>query len=128
MIIMILRLVLLAALVVGSSQVAIAETTTLICDVPHSDRVITDGVPTIDLNEAQGTITIHYAAWRSVNGGSPFPATTLGPIPAEFGPDIITIPPVERPGWSIEQPVTLNRVTGFWSMNNWTCHAAKKQF
>lgn len=124
-----IRLLLLAALVVlGSSQAALAATTTLICDVPHSDRVITDGVPTIDLNEAEGTVTIHYAAWRSVNGGSQFPEKTIGPIPAEFGLDIITIPPVERPGWSIEQPVTLSRVTGFWSLNSWTCHAAKKQF
>ena len=110
------------------SSAALADTTTLVCDVPPSDRVIFYGVPTIDLNEVQGTVTIHYPSWRSSRGGSTFEEKTLGPIPANFGAETITIPPVEVPGFSLTKTETINRVTGFFSLNQWTCHAARKQF
>ena len=118
-------LVLLAA----SSEAARAEATTLVCNLEPFE-IKEDEPTTIELNEAQSSVIVHFSATHwSEPGPGHGPAKSLGPLPAKFDTDTITFhdPSSEKDGDYI-----INRLTGnfHWVHPNWnwTCHAAKKQF
>ncbi len=52
---------------------AVAASTTLVCTYPAHRKI------TVDLNEAQGTAIVNFAAY-----GDALPAETLGPLAATF--------------------------------------------
>jgi len=122
------------ALLASSSQAARAEATTLICNLDSSNPWKEAEPTTIELNEAQSTVVVHFAAMHGdprYGGGSRI-AVSYGPLPAKFGTDTITFS-VDRTtsSWS-EGPHTINRLTGNFveaeTNWKWNCHPAKKQF
>jgi len=116
------------AIFAGSCQIAIADTTTLICDIipNRSACCIMDGAATIELNEAGGSVTVHYPSWHSANSGDRYPAAPSVSYVAKFDPNTITFVNGDT-GFT----QTINRLTGIFvsdSATSWTCHAAKAQF
>jgi hypothetical protein len=61
---------------------ATADPTTLICDL-HDDLWVENQPTTIELNEAQATVTVHSGGVHARGGGFA-PAHTYDPVPATF--------------------------------------------
>jgi hypothetical protein len=122
----------IVAILTAGSQPALADTKTLICE---TGLPLDMGPTTIDLNEAQHTVTLHLPALRN----SSIPARTAGPLPATFSPDTINFVWKEAEGYLIHTYV-LNRLTAVVQMTavntsggpgfseSWTCHVGKAQF
>jgi hypothetical protein len=104
------------AMLLASYQIAMADTTTLVC---HDS---TPNPTTLDLDEAKGLVTIHRSDWP----GHPGP-TEVFPQ-AKFTQNEITF---ERDILSEHQTYRINRLTGdFVAVEtgwHWTCQAGKKQ-
>src|SRR5947208_2347250 len=87
---------LLGLAILVSSQAAMAQTTTLLCDLKNreADQISQDEPTTIELNDANSTVTVHFSALHDISGnGTPpmeFPAETTPPLPAQFGSNTIT--------------------------------------
>ena len=123
-------LVVFAVLTAGA-QPALAVTKTLVCD---RGLPLDMGPTTIDLNEAQHTVTLHLPALRN----SSIPARTAGPLTATFSPDTIDF--TWHEGDELVHTYVLNRLTavvqgtavntgggpGF--SESWTCQVGKAQF
>jgi hypothetical protein len=112
-----------------ASTGALADTTTLLCHV-RQDGFYSDDEPTIvELNQAQGTVVVHFSAEHNVapgvtggeDGQGGFLAYSMGPMPAVFGANAITF----------STGSTINRLTGDFVANNgqkFTCKPGKPQF
>jgi hypothetical protein len=116
---------------IASPHRACAETTTLIChasSVPWTD----DDATTIDLNEPQSSVVIHFPGHHDRDGNIGYPYS-LGPLQASFGTDIISI---TDPKGNLFQNYTINRLTGKFVAHaphedgnwQWDCQPGKKQF
>jgi hypothetical protein len=127
------------AMLVATSKIALADTTTLICHMNDPMGFYVEfGPSTIELNKAQSTVTVHFSATRFSSSGNPNPAFTpanlLGPLQATFSADTITF----KDQWG--RTYILNRLTGVLSTQillngvmqtlaqTYNCHAAQKQF
>lgn len=122
----------------AASQPANADTTILVCalDTSHEDpRLVSveEGNTTIELNEADSIVTVHFAANHpgpNSSGGS-VPAGTVGPMHATFGPDTITLQVGDADGGPWHGTFTIDRITGQFSVQagwQWNCKVGKKQF
>lgn len=131
-------LIVLAMLVAGSKS-AWADTTTLICHMNDNPYWYEEGPTSIELNETQSTVVVHYAPYHGKRSGYTGPsAETTGPFQATFSADTITWQ--EKNGESGYTDFTINRVTGFFGgklfydgksggdTNSYTCQAARRQF
>jgi len=118
------------AVTVMHPRVTLAGTTTLICHVIGT-MLVEDGSTTIELNEAQSSVVVHFAASHCTAACGPprpgEPASSLGPLPAKFGANTISF---SNPNG----PVTyvIDRLTGVFVANyinvSWTCDVGKKKF
>ncbi len=119
------------ALLLASSQVAVADTTKLICSLGNSPNA-EDGPTTIELNEAQGSVVIHFAGYHvrpesGLQGGGP--PRTIGPLSATFSDDTITF---FNPQYPQQDQFKINRLTG--ELTNtftnwkWACEKGQKKF
>ena len=126
------RVVLVAlTLLAGSSQVARADTTTLVCT---GWRAATP--TTMDLDEAKSLVTIHEGDTQ-IPGGSTVPGRTLGPFAAKFDEKTITFDTQDD---GRNSTYAISRVTGTGSVNgtyadgstmgqfDFSCHPGKNQF
>jgi hypothetical protein len=95
------------AMLIASSQLAMADTKTLVCQWTPELQF------TIDLNEVQGIVTINYPA--STASGSTYvsPAHTVGPMAATFDSKAVTFDSKDP---SFFEHYTIDRVTGLFSM------------
>jgi len=133
-------LLLLGAIVLGAaSQNVVADTTTLICQVAVPN-VIEDGATTIELNEAQSTVVVHFSANHYINmpTSEEHPSRSIGPFPAQFSNDTITFSDPNPNDYF--RVFSISRITGAFVMADvqsnlngiqnwrWTCHAGQKQF
>jgi hypothetical protein len=112
-----------------AAHAAFADPTTLVC---NTGLPLDMGPTIVDLNEAQGTVTLHLPALKN----SEIPARTAGPFQATFGPETITFADMSNG----EADYVINRVSGTVALTqfagdhhvagyaNWTCHVAQKQF
>jgi len=127
------------AMLAATSKIALADTTTLICHMNDNPYWYEEGPSSIELNEAQSTVVVHYAAYHGKRSGYTGPsADTRGPFHATFSADTITWQ--ESNGENGYTNFTINRLTGFFGgklfyngksggdTNSYTCHAAQKQF
>jgi hypothetical protein len=73
-------------MLVASSQIALANTTTLVCAAPSA------AWPTlnVELNEAKGTATLNWGAHAPYPGGAIMPAYSVGPLTATFDTKSVT--------------------------------------
>ena len=127
----------MAALLTAGTA-ALADTTTLIChiDNPGLFGLFEDEpTTTIELNEAQGSVVVHLAAYHFTNppdgltggtdGRGGGKARSIGPRPAIFGNDTITFSDGDG-------DYIINRLTGAFAyphgMKWGTCQPGKKQF
>ena len=113
-----------------ASTPALADTTTLICHLNGGDTIIEDEPTTIDLNEAQNSVVIHFGANHYNLGRVDVEqAVSVGPFQAIFGPDTITF---NNNNNAYTGPYTLSRVTGVLANTSigwrWTCEAGSKKF
>ncbi len=112
------------------STSALADTTTLIC---NTGLPLDMGPTTVDLNEAQSTVTVHLPATTAG-----IPARTVGPRPATFGPEMITFTDTSN---NTDDTYAINRISATVAYTqadlrdhhrvgyaNWTCHVGQKQF
>ena len=125
----------MAALLTAGTA-ALADTTTLICHVDNPGLFgLFEDEPTttIELNEAQGSVVVHLAAYHFTTppdgltggtdgrgGGAP---RLVGPRPAIFGNDTITFSDPLLPGDYI-----INRLTGAFAQPGtmrWHCQPAR---
>jgi hypothetical protein len=125
------RLLLVIVALVAASPAALADSASLICDEKGTAGVYTyDGAVTVDLNETQHSVVVHYPG---VTGTVPVfhrEARSVGPLLAIFKSDSITF---SIPG----NVITINRMTGEAVIRtdggqtmaeSWNCRAGKKQF
>jgi hypothetical protein len=107
------------------------DTITLVCSTNYS-RAATPA--TIDLNEAEAVVTVHYYS-IDAGGGRILPARTSGPLAARFTKNTITfVDRLESRRWDF----MINRLTGIIDVIEtqegqkfpfvWTCHVGKAQF
>jgi hypothetical protein len=109
------------------------HTITLVCSTGMSFKA---SPTTIDLNEAERVVTIHYGAINNA-GGSPrilYPKSS-GPLKARFTRNTITFVVNEA---NRHTDYTINRLTGIIDVIvfqagqqfpfEWTCHVGKAQF
>jgi hypothetical protein len=122
------RMLLGMAILVMASQAAMAKTTTLICNADAANLWKADEPTTIELNEAQSSVAVHFSAVTSIVDPIRMPAHASGPRPATFAADTISF---SDQGFNY----TLNRLTGSLSRlfrgdvaMRWTCQPGKKQF
>ena len=123
-----------SAMLLVSSKIALADTTTLICHMNDNPYWYEEGPTSIELNEAQSTIVVHYAAYHG-NAAVIRPAScNERTVSATFSADIIT--------WQDGNgKFTINRLTGVFSGKVffpdgrdggdtlcYTCHTAQKKF
>ncbi len=117
------------AALLATSTAAIADPTTLICIADAANVWKDDEPSTIELNEAQSSIAVHFAAQTGILGPQyRVSAHASGPIRATFGADTISF---SDQGFDY----TLNRLTGSLLRLvgsdvalRWTCQPGKKQF
>jgi hypothetical protein len=120
-------------ILVTASQTALAASTTLVCSTGNPREA---SPTTIDLNEAQSSVTIHFGSTQCPGcTPDPIPGRTAGPLTAKFAKNAITF--AERPD-SRSFDYTINRLTGIVGVNetqqgqpyhtDWTCHVGKPQF
>jgi hypothetical protein len=134
----------------GTLGAAQAAQVRLLCQIAPSmsDHISANSPPTIELDDQKMTATIHMPAEYDKASGdrSPIPPFTIGPFPATFTPDLIT---VVEPQGSPHMAGTcwmVSRLTGevHWDFNRdgscsedegrheawseWTCSPAKAQF
>ena len=123
-------------------QQALADTTTLICNSKFENTLVQDEPTTVELNEANGTVIVHYSGIhlkdpQGVSGGEDgmggLVARTIGPLPAQFGTSTITFS-YQYPNGNT-MALVINRLTGDFSDTSditvWrklTCHLGKAQF
>ena len=109
-----------------SLQPAAAGTTTLICRLTQPTQVTEQQPTTIDLDDVQNTVMIHYGPTYTDEGGPhSMPASDLGPLPATFTANAITFSD-HRGG-----TYTINRLTGIFSNSyyfQWACEPGKAKF
>ena len=115
------------------TQPAMAQTTTLICNLDPA-QAFTEAEPsTIELNEAKSSIAVHYSAETvlgSLSGGR-IPAYSTGPLAATFSADTISFSVPHYSDANYTMSYTINRLTGSWVSSSGlkrTCRAGKKQF
>ncbi len=112
---------------VSASPAALADPTTLICDTTSSNA---DGPGTVELNEADGAVTLYGPAFHYPTGEH-FPGGLMGKYAAKFDSKTITFvgPPTMDTGDAGEK-ITIDRLTGMFTQNGstWTCHVGKTQF
>lgn len=126
------------AVLVASSQVAMADTTKLVCNLDSPAPFAEDQPTTIDLTEAQSSVVVHFGPTHATNpgitggfegrgGNGPF---SNGPLPAVFSTDTITFAyPIPNTTYVIDY--VINRLTGVFTSSQgakWTCRAGKTQF
>jgi hypothetical protein len=111
----------------AASTAALADTTKLVCHLGEQ-LYKEDGPTIIELNEAQSSVVVHFGGSQMANPPGVLPPRTIGPVPAVFGTDAITIPEPSYP----EGSFVLNRLTGDLIQNvtnwKWTCQPGKKLF
>ena len=110
----------------------IASPVTLICNTGNSREA---SQTTIDLNESDGLVTIHFGATHTGGFPDPMPGRSTGPLSANFNQTTITFS--EQPD-SRQFNYVINRMTGtidVTEMNGgnpyhyqWTYQVAKAQF
>ena len=106
------------------STAALADPTALVCDVRADAGTccVVDGPGTIVVDEAGGSVTVHYPPEHTIATGERLqsPEQTFA---ARFSPETITYEAYGR-------TVTINRLTGamYDSGVTWTCHVGKAQF
>lgn len=112
-----------------ASTPTLADTTTLICnrDAPNDPWKEIEPT-TVQLNEAQSYVTVHWGAKTSSFDSAP--AFSIGPLRATFTSDTISFNINAYP-----DVVTINRLTGrmlltfssggYWS---WACESGKAKF
>jgi hypothetical protein len=112
---------------VAASTAALADPINLICDTHWPNDVGPGG---LDLDEAAGSVTVHYASTRI----PPFPESVSKPFPAKFDPNSITFDTSDGEAGVVKSG-TINRLTGIvtWFYNGrvaatWNCQVGKKQF
>jgi len=105
-----------------------ADTATVVCHV-NSGLVVEETPTTVDLNESQNSVTMHFGQthWdprTGMSGSTPSSGEDWGPITARFDANTIT--------WGDQIVYTLNRVTGVLTDSSahqvWNCQKAQKQF
>ena len=121
------------ALLAASSQIARAETTTLVCT--NNDPLAHPLSPNIiELNEAQSSVTITLGAFR-LNNGEAVPASSAVRYTAKFDQKTIAVETHD----TFHRTYTINRLTGMVADDgtypsggtfhaDWTCHVGKPQF
>lgn len=101
------------ATLTASAQVAKADSITLVCK-NKNQRV--DLIPriTVDLNEAEGLVTVYYPATSIAYPGKVLetPAVTAGPLAATFDSKAVAFDVGERYNEGFYQRYTLNRLSG----------------
>jgi hypothetical protein len=124
------RALLGSALFLTASAPALAGSTTLICNMDAANSWKQDEPTIVELNEAQGTVVVHFSPLTLPLNGSHSPASSIGPLPGTFSADTISFVDPHPPG--ILSNFTINRLTGalFESNSNWRwiCQPGKKQF
>lgn len=115
----------LGLLAISVATPAAAETTTLICKLTQPAQV-TEQVPTtIDLDDVQHSVMIHYGPnYTDAGGPHSVPAREVGPMPAAFTTNAITFSDAAG-------SYTINRLTGIFSNPyyfQWTCEPGKAKF
>jgi hypothetical protein len=122
------------AILAMASEAAMAQTTTLICNLDPSLGFAEDEPTTIELNEAQNSVVVHFSQQHNPRTGERLGGShSIGPLPASFGTDVISF---TDPTQVYFHNYTINRLTGKFvgSVVNdagsmiWTCQAGKKQF
>ena len=109
------------------------HTITLVCSTGMSYEA---SPTTLELNEAEGLVTIHYGSKHNRGGNpDPIPGTTSGPVRAHFTQNMITfvVNDADR-----HTNYRINRVTGVIGIVafqegrqfpfEWTCHVGNAQF
>jgi hypothetical protein len=120
------------AIPVMANQAAIAQTTTLICrlDPPQSQGFVEDEPSTLELNEAQSSVVVHFSAETVTASGGRLPAYLTGKRPATFAADtIFSVPHYSDANYTMSY--TINRLTGSWVSSSGlkrTCQVGKRQF
>ena len=111
-----------------AATAARADTATVVCHV-DSGQVVEETPTTVDLNESQNSVTMHFGQthWdprTGMSGSTPSSGEDWGPITARFDANTIT--------WGDKSVYTLNRVTGVLTesvyQQVWNCQKAQKQF
>lgn len=124
------------AALLTASPAALAETTLLTCHLNSPQNAYReDGVPTIELNEAEGTIVAHFPQYTDKYNGDNFRrAHAVGPMPANFNPDTITFTD-PNPVFVSSDDYSLDRRSGSLSIANstypywiWSCEVGHRQF
>jgi hypothetical protein len=108
------------------STAAVANPTTLICQMADYMPWTEQGTTTVELNETKSQVTLNFATTQfkdtrlSYNGG---PGATVGPLLATFGTDTITF---KNPGALFAGSYVINRLTGSmiepYAHWRWNCH------
>ena len=119
------------AMLMASSQVALADTKTLVCTGWSPAEA---SPTTLDLDEAKSLVTIHIGSMHNPGGSpDPSPGPTQGPYTAQFDQNTITFKR-NAGGNAPDITYTINRLTGIVSLDNstghaeWSCHIGKAQF
>ena len=118
------RRALILGIFLTGSTAALADPTTLVCNIHFSNATpYTTG--RVDLDEAQGSITVYYPPSDNPGGQpDPIPGRSLT-YAAKFSPNTIDF----FDGYYKEQ-VTIDRVTGTFTVYGilWTCQVGQKKF
>ncbi|HXR94258.1 MAG TPA: hypothetical protein VN718_00155 [Rhizomicrobium sp.] len=110
-----------------------ADPVSLICHrtMPH----LTDsGATTIELDEAQRTVTVHFAGYQMAGIVRFFEPRALGPVQGTFTPQTITFqnPDTNTAPSGGPDHYTLNRLTGDlegeWAQDAMNCQVGAKRF
>jgi len=130
-----LRIAALGILLTANTA-AMADPVTLICNMVDTGRGTyqEDEPTTVELNEQQNSVTVHFGREHLAVGASNHVLTawTQGPVIATFTDNAISFSLVQfgKPASSL-----INRLTGTFvitqdqhDVGSWTCHAAQKQF
>jgi hypothetical protein len=128
------RLLLGIAALLVTSTAALADPTTLICDTHESNQA---GPFTVDLNEAQSTVSFHSSGLAPSGGYPGTSGVTRGPFPASFNPNTITFADdspdavstyiINRVAATVEETDVGKAVSMTWH-SVWTCQVGKAQF
>ena len=120
------------AMLAASPKIALADTTSLVCHMAMDNpNYVEDDSTTIELNEAQSTVTVHFGKAHYSNPYGEYKAYTIGQLSAKFDTNTISFS-AKNGLFGGNSNYVINRLTGSLYDNTtnwkWKCRAAQKQF
>ena len=113
------------AVLAATPQIASADPTTLICKLGAENSWKEDEPTTVDLNEAQSSVVVHWGAKTLPINGAHTPALSSAPVRGDFSANTISFN-------AFGQDYVIIRLTGVMSAPSinwtWSCEPGNKKF